>query len=192
VRQPNRPYLQHGSRHGVNGSDPIPSQIQFAALRLSSVQTVPGDSADHYLDMEDGSTGIFETSDEAIFENDANAGLSGSPYGIKCLANGTYIVKENYFVYGGTVGTHVTCYHTFSGGTISHFQFGRTAALIGDSWDIGSSAVHVSFEEWNDATVSFPAPFFVNPYVVLASGVDVTVDAQTMVVYLSSYAGGNI
>lgn len=190
-----RSYLQHGSRHGSTGSDPIPGigQIQFAALKNFSAITVAGDNAIHYLSMEDGVTGFFETSDDTVFANAQNTFQTGNPWSIKCLANGTYIVKQNYFVRSGTAGAQVTTYHTFNGGnTQSVFQAGRTAALIGDTWDVGSSDVHTFFEEWVDATDGSPAPVFVSPYVQLASGSNVTVNAETMVIYLGPYAGGNI
>jgi hypothetical protein len=143
--------------------------------------------------MEDGSTGFFETSDSSVFENAQNAGITGSPWGIKCLLDGTYIVKENYFVVGGTATVKVNCYHTFTGGSfVSTYQEGRTAALIGDVWDQGNTgAVHISFEEWVDSTTG-NAPIYINPYSLLVSGTSVTVDVQTMVIYLGPYAGGNI
>lgn len=188
-----RSYLQHGRRHHTTGSDPIPGfgQVLFASLRISTPATVPGDAANHYIDMQDGVTGHFATSDANIFENAANTDLSGDPYGIECHAEGTYIIRENYFVSGGTGGVQVITYHVVSDGIGSTFQFGRTGALVGDTWDAGSSDVHTSFEEWTSA-VDTDTPFFINPYLVVASGSDVTVNVQTMVIFLGAYTTDQI
>lgn len=193
--QPQRQVVRlHGRTHPEGGSDPIPGfsrQIRFATLKTFGAQSVTGTV---YIDMEDGVSGIYETSDDTIFQNAQNLSIGGSPWGIKCLANGTYIVKENYFVSGGTAGATVTTYHTISGGdTISEYQAGRTGALVGDTWDRGRPGlIHTSFEEWMDATDGSPAPLYVNPYVELGSGAAVSVDVETMAIYLGLFAAGAI
>jgi hypothetical protein len=147
-----------------------------------------------YISMQDGSSGaLFETSDATVFENAQGSGISGDPWGIKCLLNGTYLIGENYFVGGGTAGAIFATYHTLSGGnTVSVWQPGRTGATIGDTWDGGSPRVHTFFSELSDATDSNPAPLWIIPYASLQSGADITVKVQTFVQYLGPYAGGNI
>jgi hypothetical protein len=193
-----RPYLQHGSRHGANGTDPIPGigQVPFASLTNGGTpQTVTGAGTNQFLSMEGGTAGaLFETSDSAVFSNANGSGQSGDPWGIKCLLNGTYIVSENYFVTGGTAGVAFTTYHSLIGGnTVSFYQPGRTGAVVGDTWDGGAPGkVHTFFWELGDATAGNPAPMWILPYANLASGSSITVAVQTFVQYLGPYAGGNI
>jgi hypothetical protein len=146
--------------------------------------------------MQGGSGGsVFGTSDSTVFENAQGSGLSGDPWGIKCLLNGTYIVGENYAIGSGTVGKSVATYHTFTGGnTFSFYQPGRTGALIGDTWDGGTpSLVHTFFWELADATLTNAAPIWINPYATLESGsADIAVKVQTFVQYLGPYANGDI
>jgi hypothetical protein len=193
-----RPYLQHGIRHGVNGTDPIPNlgQVPFAALHnnQSTGTTITSGSTAVYISMEGGSGGsVFETSDTTVFSNAQGSGLPGDPWGIKCLQNGTYLVSENYFVSGGTGGVTINTYHTLTGGnTVCFYQPGRTHALVGDTWDVAAPGVHLFFSELSDATDANPAPIYINPYAEVASGSSVTVKMQTFVRYLGPYAGGNI
>jgi hypothetical protein len=143
--------------------------------------------------MEDGVSGHFETSDATVFENAQGSGISGDPWGIKCLLNGTYLVGENYRIGGGTGGAIFATYHTFTGGnTLSVYQPGRTGALVGDVWDGGAGTVHTFFSELTDATSGSPAPIYITPWASLNSGASITVTVQTFVQYLGPYAGGNI
>ncbi len=190
-----RSYLQHGRRHVVTGSDPIPGlgQIAFAAMHTLSPFTVTADNAFHYPYGTDGTIVVYETSDDTIFAQAATSAIIGSPlWGIDCLAAGTYIVKENYFYHDGTASVIATGYHTLSGtGTVSNYQNGRTGALLQDGWDQGqaSNVTHISFEEWCDVD---PAPTYVVPYCQVASGSNPTVAVQTMVIYLGPYANADI
>ncbi len=192
-----RSYLQHGSRHGVHGSDPIPDigQIRFATMRTNSAFTITADNNPHYPYGSDGTIVHFETSDDTVFTAAATSAISGTTWGIKCLENGTYIIRENYRIHGGTAAVIGLGYHSIVGGnTISFYQAGRTGASLQDGWDKGqaSTITHISFEEWTDATDGNPAPIYVVPYLQIASGTNPTVDVETMVIYLGPYAGGNI
>jgi hypothetical protein len=167
--------------------------MAWASLRISNPQTITNTGLSQYFSMEDGVTGHFETSDATVFANAQGSGISGDPWGIKCLFNGTYLVGENYFVAGGTAGARVVTYHTLTGGdTVSVYQPGRTGALVGDTFDAQWSGIHTSFQELSDAKISNPAPIWINPYAELHSGSSVTATVQTFVQYLGPYAAGNI
>lgn len=167
-------------------------QVPYAALRLQSAQSIPGTNVITYISMQDGLTGAFETSDATVFAN-ATFTIGGSPqWCVKCLKNGTYLIRENCFVTPGTgtSGANLIFYHALQGGNIvSDYQSGRTGAHIANPWDQGQTNTHLTFSEWSNATSLNPAPIYVIPYCQLASGSSCTVRVQTMVMYLGGFAG---
>lgn len=185
-----RPYLQHGTRHLKHGSDPIPGigDLPVATLRTTAAATIVADNADHYVSLEDGVSGSFQTSDDTVFANNSTTLFTGSPvFGVEVLQPGLYQYQWNSSKQsGGTVGAGITVYWSSSGGaTLSSLQQGRTATLVGDAWDTASNT-HISWTEYQafgDADV----PGVAAPYARVASGSNVTLNIDLIVIRVTSF-----
>lgn len=168
-------------------------QAPFAALRISAAQTVTGANTIQHLDMD----GSFETSDTSVFAQAPVPTIFGTPNGLECIVNGTYLIWINYLTFGGTAGSTLTTYFTGIHGDLSVWQAGRSGALIGDTWDAGAPSdggsppyVHTSFAFLYGLRKGAlaPAPGYISPYGRLSAGADVTIDAQMWAFYLGPFA----
>ena len=83
-----RDYLQHGRRHGVGGSDPIPglggSALSWAYISGNTATSCPH-GTNTYLVADQAN---FYTNDSAVFDVHLNA---SSIWGIRMLADGHYL-----------------------------------------------------------------------------------------------------
>jgi len=187
-----RSYLQHGRRHGTRGSDPIPPiGLPVASLFSNPTGvTVAGDGALHYISIQDGvSSAGFSTSHSSIFTNGSSTSFTGSAvYGIEIDDTGTYAVYTNSFtISGGTAGKKVTAYWAASNGSApSHFQQGRSAAILSDVWDKGQVGIGPHLFTHEVFTVaSGQTPAVLARTGQIEAGSDVVISFQMVVVQLS-------
>jgi hypothetical protein len=188
-------YLQHGRRHGPQGSDPIPGigQVPFAAIQnASSAPSPTRRDANSTSRWRMARRALFETSDATVFENAQGSGISGDPWGIKCLAERHVHLKENYFVGGGTAASISP--PTTPSPAATRSASTRPAAPRAQSATHGTGGQHGTYvlREWTDATDSNPAPIWINPYASARLRSDITVKCRRSCIYLGPYAGGNI
>lgn len=184
-----RPYLQHGRRHALQGSDPIPGlALAVATLRTTSAATIVADNADHYVSLQDGTNAVFQTSDDTVFANNSSTSFTGSPvYGLEVLQPGLYQYQWNASKQsGGTAGAAITVYWSSSGGaTLSSLQQGRTQTVVDDTWDAGIST-HIFWTEYQ-AFGDADAPGIGAPFARVASGSNLTLNIDLIVVRFSTF-----
>ncbi len=186
---PERNYLQHGSRHRPEGTDPI-EELAVASLRSTSSISVAGDNAQHYLSLQDGVTASFQTNDSDTFANASTTAFTGGAiYGLQILKAGIYRVEWSAFVAsGGTAGAQLTTYWSASSpgsAFLSSFQQGRTGILIGDNWDRGHLN-HLSWTEYHSFDTD-GVPAYAAPWATLASGSSITLDIQMFATRVNSF-----
>lgn len=162
----------------------------MAALATGQSSTCAADGVQRTISIQNGvnfstvwlaPTSMFEPVHRVLFGIDT--------YGVKCKTPGTYRVDANLFASGGTVGRQVDFFYLTWNGNEGQDQLGRTAYLVGDRWDPGTSLgwSHCSFTEWQSlATGDPPMEIYLLIRVALGGGPAVTIQAAQ--VYVSYVA----
>ncbi len=186
---PERNYLQHGSRHRPEGTDPI-EELAVASLRDLSAISVAGDNADHYLSLHDGITASFQTNDSDTFANASTTAFTGGAvYGLQILKAGLYRFEWDAKVAsGGTAGAILRAYWSVSSpgsAFLSSFQQGRTQATVNDTWDL-AQAGHISWTEYHSFDTD-GVPAYAAPFAHLASGSSITLHVNLFATRVNSF-----
>lgn len=100
MRQLSRPYLQHGRRHGPQGSDPIPG-AKFSPLdfMLAYGTITDSSSSPSYIDLD-----LWVTSNEDIFTLQTGTGGLASTHAVAIHEEGIYRTWSKWLVDSGTNG----------------------------------------------------------------------------------------
>jgi hypothetical protein len=125
VRQPSRPYLQHGSRHLPTGSDPIPGTgaVPFI-LANGSVVVSSSPASDHYVDLN-----LYATTDDSVFGIAVGTGGLSAINGIAIAAPGVYRVFYSFVFSAATNGDELHAEpHGFNFADSNHWRWANTQA----------------------------------------------------------------
>jgi hypothetical protein len=123
VRQPSRPYLQHGSRHLPGGSDPIPGTGSVPViLAFGSTVVTSSPANDHYVDLS-----LYATTDDSVFGIAVGTGGLSAINGISIAAAGVYRVFYSFIFSSATNGdTLIAEPHGFDFADSNHWVWANT------------------------------------------------------------------
>lgn len=118
-------YLQHGSRHRPDGTDPIPglgSSVFPFIVANGSVIVSSSPASSHYVDLS-----LYATSDSSVFSVALGTGGLSAVHGVTISEAGVYRAWFDFEFSGATNGDTLIAEAAGSlGGTFSHWAFSNT------------------------------------------------------------------